>query len=392
MTRKLMIVTGTRAEWGLLSGVARHIRDREDCELQILACAAHLSPVHGMTVDSIAGDGFAVDARVPMLDPDADDGGVAVAEAMGRGMAGFAAAFDALRPDIAVLLGDRFEILAAASAALVNRIPLAHIHGGELSEGAVDDAIRHAVTKLAHLHFVAAAEYRDRVIQLGEEPARVFDVGALGVENALGLAGLDRGALERDLGVRLGQRSLVVTFHPVTLAGDGGLGEVDALLAALGDLPPDVSLVFTMPNADPGNAAVRQRIESFVAGRADAAAFDSLGQVRYLSALANSGGAVGNSSSGLIEAPSLGVGTVNIGERQAGRLRAPSVIDCAPDHAAITAALERLFSPEFQRIAQARANPYGGGETAREIARILAEHPLDGLVRKRFHDLPYVPA
>lgn len=392
MKRKLMIVTGTRAEWGLLSGVARLIRERPDCELQIVACAAHLSPLHGMTVDEIVAAGFTVDARIPILDDGDGDGGVATARAMGRGMAGFAQAFESLRPDIAIMLGDRFEILAAASAALVNRIPLAHIHGGELSEGAVDDAIRHAVTKMAHLHFVAAGEYRDRVVQLGEDPARVYDVGALGVENALGLARIDRPELERELGIRLGERSLVVTFHPVTLNEDGGAGEVDELLAALGGLPPDVSLLFTMPNADPGNAVVRERIERFVAGRSGAAAFDSLGQVRYLSALTHSGGAVGNSSSGLIEAPSLGVGTINIGDRQAGRLRAPSVIDCAPHRGAISAGLDRLFSPQFHPIAQARVNPYGGGETAREIVRILAEHPLDGLVRKRFHDLPCAAA
>ena len=387
-----MIVTGTRAEWGLLSGVARLIRERSDCELQIVACAAHLSPLHGMTIDEIVAAGFTIDARIPMLDDGDGDGGVATARAMGRGMDGFAQAFENFRPDIALVLGDRFEILAAASAALVNRIPLAHIHGGELSEGAVDDAIRHAVTKMAHLHFVAAGEYRDRVVQLGEDPKRVYDVGALGVENALGLTRIDRPELERELGIPLGERSLVVTFHPVTLNEDGGVDEVDELLAALGGLTPDVSLLFTMPNADPGNAVVRERIRRFVAGRSGAAAVDSLGQVRYLSALAHSGGAVGNSSSGLIEAPSLGVGTINIGDRQAGRLRAPSVIDCAPDRAAISAGLDRLFSSQFQRIAQARANPYGGGETAREIVRILAEHPLDGLIRKRFYDLPCAAA
>lgn len=392
MKRKLLIVTGTRAEWGLLSGVARLIRERPDCELQIVACAAHLSPHYGMTVDEIVAAGFTVDARIPMLDESDGDGGVATARAMGRGIAGFAQAFESLQPNIAIVLGDRFEILAAAAAALVNRVPLAHIHGGELSEGAVDDAIRHAVTKMAHLHFVAAGRYRKRVIQLGEDPAHVYDVGALGVENALGLARRDRSELERELGIRLGKRSLVVTFHPVTLSEDCGAGEIDELLAALNGLPPDVSLLFTLPNADLGNAAVRERIEGFVAGRSGSASFDSLGQVRYLSALSHSGGAVGNSSSGLIEAPSLGVGTINIGDRQAGRLRAPSVIDCAPDRVAISAGLERLFSPQFHRIAQARANPYGGGETARDIVRILAEHPLGGLIRKRFHDLSYASA
>lgn len=390
MTRRVCIVTGTRAEYGLLKGVIDGVRRHPELDLSLIVTGAHLSAKHGMTVHEIEADGTPIDERIEIIG--GGDGPVDIARAMGLALTGFGAALARTEPDIVVLLGDRYEILAAASAALVAAVPVAHIAGGELTEGAVDDSIRHAITKLSHLHFVAAAPYRDRVIQLGEDPACIFVVGGPGADALRRTTLLDRDELERSLDFNLRDRNLLVTFHPPTLDPAAARAQVQAMLDALDALGEDVGMIFTMPNADAGGLELAQQLEDWAADRPNARSYSSLGHQRYLSAMALVDGVVGNSSSGLAEAPSFGIGTVNIGDRQAGRLRAPSVIDCVPDRAAISAAIERIFSPEFQHIAQARANPYGGGETAREIVRILAEHPLGGLVRKRFHDLPCASA
>jgi GDP/UDP-N,N'-diacetylbacillosamine 2-epimerase (hydrolysing) len=305
---------------------------------------------------------------------------------MGLGMIGMADALHELDPDLLVVLGDRFEILAAVAAALVARVPVAHLHGGETTEGAFDESIRHAITKMSHLHFVAAEEYRRRVIQLGEAPERVFLVGGLGVDNIKRLELMSRAALEQDLGVDLSRRSLLVTFHPATLDGIDAVSQMRELLAAL-DTLPETQLVFTMPNADTGGRALIREVESFVASRPNARAFTSLGQLRYLSCLQFVDGVVGNSSSGLTEVPSFRKGTINIGDRQRGRLRADSVIDCAPERAAIATAIGELYTPEFQARLGAVRNPYGEGGAADAIVDVLANHPLDTLTVKPFHDL-----
>ena len=390
MTRRVCIVTGTRAEYGLLKGVIDGVRDHPALDLTLIVTGAHLSAEHGLTVREIEADGTVIDERIEVLGE--GDEPPDVARAMGLVTTRLGEAFARIEPDIVVLLGDRYEILAAASAALVATVPVAHIAGGEVTEGAIDDAIRHAVTKLAHLHFVAAQPYRDRVVQLGEDPAHVFVVGGPGADALARTTLLERSELERSLDFPLRQRNLLVTFHPPTLDPTAAYAQMEAMLDALDALGDEVGLIFTMPNADAGGRQLAGQLAGWVADRPNARSYSSLGHQRYLSAMALVDGVVGNSSSGLAEAPSLGVGTVNIGDRQAGRLRAPSVIDCAPDRDSISAALERLFSPQFHRIAQARANPYGGGETAREIVRILAEHPLDGLIRKRFYDLPCAAA
>lgn len=389
MTRTVCIVTGSRAEYGLLKGVIEGVRNDPRLDLSLVVTGTHLSAQHGMTVDEIVADGNPVAERIAILRN--GDSPEDVAHAMGAGIAGFGTAFARIRPDIIVVLGDRYEILAAASAALVATVPVAHIAGGELTEGAIDDAIRHAVTKLSHLHFVAAERYRDRVIQLGEDPERIFVVGGPGSDALAKTVLLSREELEHSLDFRLRRRNLLVTFHPPTLDPDAAGDQMKAMLDALDGLGGDVGLILTMPNADAGGLALTRQLEAWASKRANARVYSSLGQQRYLTAMSLVDGVVGNSSSGLAEAPSFGVGTVNIGDRQGGRLRAPSVIDCAPERSAIAAALDRLFSPEFQYIARARVNPYGGGETARDIVKILAEHPLDGLVRKRFHDLS-IPA
>jgi GDP/UDP-N,N'-diacetylbacillosamine 2-epimerase (hydrolysing) len=383
MSRRICVVTGSRAEYGLLRWLMEEIRKTEGLELQVVATGAHLAPEFGLTYREIEADGFTLARRVEMLV--SSDTAAGVAKSMGLGLIGFGEALRELQPHLLVVLGDRYEIFSAVAAALIARIPVAHLHGGEVTEGAFDEAIRHSITKMSHLHFVAAEPYRQRVIQLGEAPESVFLVGALGLDgiNRLGL--LDRAALETSLGCKLGKRNLLVTFHPVTLEGESSSQQMANLLAAL-DALPDTHLIFTMPNADTGSRELMQMVEEFVAGRPKARAYASLGQLRYLSCMRHVDGVVGNSSSGLIEAPSLGTGTVNIGPRQQGRLKATSVIDCGSDTASIAAALQRLYSPQFRATLASVRNPYGDGGAAARIARVLRDHPLDLLVRKSFHD------
>ena len=388
MRRKISVVTGTRAEYGLLRWLMQAVQQTPDLTLQLLVTGAHLSPEFGLTYREIEADGFHIDAKVEMLV--SADTASGTAKSMGLGLIGFGDAFDRLKPDLIVLLGDRFEVLAAAAASLVAGIPVAHLHGGETTEGAFDEAIRHAVTKMSHLHFVAAEEYRQRVIQLGEQPERVFLVGGLGIDAIQRIALLDRAALEAALGVTLGATNLLVTFHPVTLEAQSSEQQMAELLAALHELT-DTRLIFTMPNADTGSRLLGKMVDDFVATHSQACRYASLGQLRYFSCLKQVDGVVGNSSSGLAEAPSLGVGTVNIGDRQRGRLKASSVIDCAPQRDAILAAIHRLYTPAFRQALQASVNPYGQGGASEKIVKVLHDHPLDGIVKKVFHNLAPVP-
>lgn len=385
MTRRICIVTGSRAEYGLLRPVIDGVMVDPTLELQLVVTGMHLSAEFGSTWHEIERDSVPIARRVEMLL--GSDSAIGVTKSTGLGMIGFADAFAELRPDIVVVLGDRFEILAAAAAALLAAIPIAHLHGGETTEGAFDEAIRHAVTKMAQLHFVAARPYRDRVIQLGEAPERVFEVGGLGVDAIGRVDPMSRAELERDLGVDLGRRSLVVTYHPVTLEPGAAGEQLKALLDALDLAEPDTTLIFTMPNADTGGRALKAMVEDYVATRSNAHAFASLGQRRYFSLLGLVDGVVGNSSSGLAEAPSFGIGTVNIGDRQAGRLRATSVIDCPPERDGIVQALRRLHDPVFLDQLGDVVNPYGKGGAGPAIVEVLRTVALDGLVRKRFHDL-----
>jgi GDP/UDP-N,N'-diacetylbacillosamine 2-epimerase (hydrolysing) len=384
VTRTICVVTGSRADYGLLRWVMEGIRDRDDLMLQVIATGMHLSPVFGSTYREIEADGFTIDARVDMvLESDSTAG---ITRSMGIALPGLANAYEALRPDVVVLLGDRFEILCAALAATVARIPVAHLHGGETTQGAFDEGMRHAITKLSHLHFVAAPEYRKRVIQLGEQPEHVFLVGGLGIDSILRLPLLGRDALEAEIGMPLGKKSLLVTFHPATLEKSAAASQMRELLAALDELR-DTAVIFTMTNADPEGRGLFTLVEEFVATHPNSRAFTSLGQLRYLSCIRHVDGVVGNSSSGLIEVPAFRKGTVNIGDRQRGRLKAASVIDCGPERGPIAAAIATLYSPEFQRSLEAVRNPYGDGGASEEIVRVLAEHPLEGLLKKSFHDL-----
>lgn len=389
MTRSICVVTGSRAEYGLLRWVMEGIRAADDLELKVLATGTHLAPAYGSTYREIERDGFVIDESVDMLL--SSDTAVGVAKSMGLGMIGCADALHRLSPDLLVVLGDRYEILSAVAAALVARIPVAHLHGGEATEGAFDESIRHAITKMSSLHFVAAEAYRRRVIQLGEDPARVFLVGGLGLDGVRRADLLDRAGVEEALGCVLGPRSMLVTFHPVTLDGDSSAAQFAELLAALDDYA-DTRLIFTMPNADTGSRALADLLTEYVATHANACLFTSLGQRLYLSCLQHVDAVVGNSSSGLIEAPAFGKGTINIGDRQKGRLKAASVIDCPPDRIAIAAALRQLFSPAFQATLADVVNPYGEGGASDRIVETIRTYPLEDIVRKPFFDLPAGPS
>jgi GDP/UDP-N,N'-diacetylbacillosamine 2-epimerase (hydrolysing) len=387
MSRKICVVTGTRAEYGLLQGVMKGIRDSGSLALQVIATGMHLSPEFGLTYRDIENDGFGIDAKVEVLL--SSDTAVGLAKSMGLGLIGFSERLEQLRPDLMLVLGDRFEIFSAVAAALVARIPVAHVSGGEVTEGAFDEAIRHAITKMSHLHFVSAEPYRQRVIQLGEEPGRVFLVGGLGVDNIRKLDLLDRAELEASIEFELGARSLLVTFHPVTLEDGTATRQMGELLAALAGLR-DTQLIFTMPNADTDGRILGDMVRKFVADHPNARAYTSLGHLRYLSCMRQVDGVVGNSSSGLTEAPSFGKGTVNIGDRQRGRLTAQSVIDCAPERTAIEDALRQLYSPAFQAGLKDISNHFGDGRASERIVEILQEYPLESILKKSFHDV--VPA
>ncbi len=382
--RRVCIITGTRAEYGLLFWIMKEIEAATDLQLRIIVTGMHLSPEFGLTHEQIERDGFHVDRKVEMLL--SSDTGVGVAKSMGLGMIGFADAFADLRPDLLLVLGDRFEIFSAVSAAMVSRIPVAHIHGGEVTEGAFDESIRHSITKMSHLHFTATEVYRSRVIQLGEQPSRVFNVGAPGVDNIKRLALLARDELEETIGFRFGKRNLLVTFHPATLDSSTAGEQFGALLRALDELE-ETHLIFTKANADCGGRVINRLIDDYVATRSEkAVAFTSMGQLNYLSAIQFVDAVVGNSSSGLIEAPSFRVATINIGDRQRGRIRAESVIDCEADYDSIHRAIRKIEEPEFKKKLRHVTNPYGDGEASRRIVNIIRDFPLEGILKKPFFD------
>ena len=366
--KKVCVVTGSRSEYGLLYPLLKKLKVQKGLKLQIVACGMHLSAEFGSTYKEIINDGFRINRKVkiPLSDEQNE-----VAKAISSALIGFSRVFRSLAPDMIVLLGDRFETFAAAITAFTARIPIAHIHGGELTEGVIDDALRHSITKMSFLHFAAAETYRKRIIQLGEEPARVFNVGALAIDNIMYTSLLDKQGLEKELGFRFGSRIALATFHPVTLEKSSSAKQFQELLNAL-DSFKDLKVIFTLPNADPGNSDIRLLIDHYVRkhqGRA--IAFASLGRVRYLSLMRCVDVVVGNSSSGIIEAPSFGVPTVNIGDRQKGRIRARNVIDCSPCTSSIKQALHKAFSTRFRRSCRKVITPYGSGKAAGQITQII---------------------
>ncbi len=381
-SRKICVVTGSRAEYGLLYWLMKEIQQDSALELQVIATGMHLSPEFGLTYKNIENDGFNINARVEMLL--SSDTPVGVAKSMGLGVIGFADALNNLKSDLIVLLGDRYEILAAAQAALVAKIPVAHIAGGDSTEGAFDEAIRHSITKMSHLHFVTNESAKKRVLQLGENPAYVFNVGSPGIDQIKKIKLLNRNELEKALGFELKAKNLLITFHPSTLESQSVDKQFRELLEAVDHLGHEMGLIFTLPNADTNGRSIIKMIEDFVRTHDNAKAYTSLGQLLYLSSMAQVDAIVGNSSSGLYEAPSFQKATVNIGDRQKGRLKAASVIDCEPRSAAIQRAIKEAFGKDCTGT----VNPYGEGDASAKIVAILRGIPdYSPLIIKHFYDL-----
>ena len=386
--RKICVVTGTRAEYGLLYWLMKEIDDDKDLELQIIATGMHLSEEFGNTYQQIEKDGFTIDKKVDIsLSSDTE---LAISKSMGLGMIGFSVAFNELQPDMLIVLGDRYEIFSASSAAMIARIPIAHLHGGEATEGLIDEPIRHSITKMSHLHFTATNEYRNRVIQLGEQPDMVFNVGGLGIDNIKKLKLLTKSELEKTINFEFGEKNLLVTFHPVTLENSTSETQFQELLESIDKLK-NTQVIFTKANSDTNGRIINSMIDNYVVKNDNAIAFQSMGQLNYLSALQFMDGVVGNSSSGLLEAPSFKIGTIDIGDRQKGRIKADSVISCLPNKNSISIAFQELYSKQFRSIVGKVENPYGKGGASKKIARIIKDISLVNIVKKSFYDFMFFP-
>jgi len=385
MRCRVCVVTGSRAEYGLLRLLMQRINKDPQFFMQVVATGMHLSPEFGSTFLEIEADGFRIDRKVEILL--SSDTGIGMGKSVGLGVIGFVDAFAELKPDLVIVLGDRFEILAAVTAALFLHTPILHLHGGEVTEGALDDSMRHAITKMSHVHCVATEEYRQRVIQLGEQPERVYCVGGLGVDAIQQTRLMDRDELEVALDFKFRARNLLVTFHPTTLSDAPVESQMIELLSTLEDLS-DIGLIFTLPNADAGGRKVIAKLQSFVATHPNARAYPSLGQLRYLSCMAHCDGVIGNSSSGLLEAPTLKKGSINIGERQRGRLQASSVINCRVNRSEIKTAIQKLYSPAFQANLVDVKNPYGDGGASSRIVDIIKSLDFGDILQKPFYNLP----
>ncbi len=384
MSRRICVVTGSRAEFGLLEPILREIVDCPSVSLQLVATGAHLSNAFGQTFREIEAAGFTIDSKVECL-MDADTAS-SINNSVAIALMKFDEIFRDSSPEIVVVLGDRYEILAVVLAALFRQIPVAHISGGEVTKGAFDDAIRHAITKMSHFHFVSTEAYRRRVIQLGEEPDRVFCVGALGIDNVNNLQLVEPAVLAKELKIKFADNNLLVTFHPSTLEPDSGFAQLQALLDAL-DRLKDSCLIFTKANADTAGVSFNRLIESFVLKHRNSHLFDSLGVKRYFSMVSAVDVVIGNSSSGLVEVPSLKTPTINIGDRQLGRICADSVINCGPTVEEISGALKKAFSSSFQRKVMQTKNPYEGGVAAKTIVEVLANIEISSAMKKSFHDI-----
>jgi len=383
---KVCIVTGTRAEYGLLFWTIKKLKSDIYFDVKLCVTGMHLSPEFGLTYKQIEEDGIVIDKKIEMLlSSDSVNG---IAKSIGLGVIGFTDAFNDLKPDLVLLLGDRFEIFAAATAAMIAKIPIAHCHGGEATEGLIDEPIRHSITKMSQLHFTSTEEYRKRVIQLGEQPNRVFNVGALGIENINKLKLLNKSDFEKSIGIKLLKQTFLITFHPVTLEKSTAEDQFINLLSAIKKFS-DTTYIFTMPNADNDGRVIINLIQKFVANNKNTSiAFTSLGQLRYLSALQHVDLVIGNSSSGLIEVPSFKKPTINIGDRQRGRVYGLSVINCKPTKKEIIESINLGLSESFRNKLKKSINPYGNKNSSLEIVKILKKIAVnENLIKKKFYNL-----
>lgn len=383
---KVCFVTGTRAEYGLLSPLIKRVKSETDFELQVIATGSHLSPEFGNTYSFIEEDGVRIDEKVEILL--SSDTSIGISKSMGLGLISLSEAFVRLRPDLIILLGDRYESFVSAAAASIANIPIAHLHGGETTEGAFDEGFRHSITKLSHLHFTSTEKYRKRVIQLGEQPRTVHNVGAIGIDNIKQLPLMTKDELQESLNFRFKENLVLVTFHPVTLEKNSSKVQFENLLASLDELT-NTSIIFTKANADRDGRIINQLIEEYTDKNKDKAiAFTSMGQIRYLSAMQYATMVIGNSSSGIIEAPSFNLATVNIGDRQKGRIQADSVINCPPKTSSINTAISVAQSDEFKLKIKKTINPYGDGNTSVNILKILENYLYSNhSLKKSFYDL-----
>ena len=383
--RKIAVFTGTRAEYGLMYWIMKGLSAEKSVDFQLFVGGMHLSREFGLTIDNIIRDGFRITEKFEFLL--SSDSPVAVGKSMGLALISACEAFDRHRPDVLVILGDRYESLAVAQAAMIFRVPIAHIHGGEITEGLIDEAVRHSISKMAHLHFTSTESYRKRVIQLGEDPKRVFNVGAPGIDSINRLDLLDREQLSASLNFELDKPYFLITFHPVTLQEGGGAEELANLIAAIRHYP-NYKVLFSYPNADTDNVGIIKILDAFYEENKERVfLFQSLGQLRYLSAMKHCEAVLGNSSSGLIEAPSFGKPTLNIGSRQKGRLSGASVFNCDSSLSSILDGLDSILSASFLRQANKKNNPYGIGGASEKIVSKLVSVSLEEIVQKEFYDL-----
>ncbi len=383
--RKIAVVSGTRAEYGLLKSLLYEVKSDADLILQLIVTAMHLSPEFGLTYQLIEQDGFQIDAKVEMLL--SSDSAVGVAKSVGIAVVSFADAFERLKPDLIVILGDRFEILGAAQTAMIMKIPVAHIHGGELTQGAIDDSIRHAITKMSHLHFTAAESYKNRVIQMGEQPGVVFNTGAPGIERIKKMRFLAQNELEKRLDFYFTYPTFLITYHPATLQLSKIKEELNHLFSAL-DFFPSAKVIFTKSNADEAGRLVNQQIDLYVEKKPERMkAFTTMGDLNYLSTMYYCDAVIGNSSSGVIEAPVLHKPSVNIGNRQMGRLLADSVIHCGVSASEIKIAIKKALSVKFKAIVKKTISPYDAGNTAQTIKNVIKTINLKKIIQKEFYDL-----
>tara|TARA_X000000950_G_scaffold277437_1_gene366845 strand:- start:6615 stop:7766 length:1152 start_codon:yes stop_codon:yes gene_type:complete len=382
--KKICVVTGTRAEYGLLYWLMKGIKNSVDLQLQTIVTGMHLSTEFGLTYKKISSDGFYIDKKIEMIL--SADTSSSICKSTGIGLIGFAESYSDLNPDIVIVLGDRYELLAASAAALFFNIPILHIHGGETTVGAFDEAIRHSITKMAWWHFVAAEDYRKRVIQLGENPKRVFNVGGMGVDGIKKINLLGKSELEKRIKFKFGKKSLLVTYHSVTFDNKLSNSNFTELLDALGSLN-NINIIFTLSNSDTHGRIINQNIIDFVSKNSNSIYFTSLGQLKYLSTLQFIDAVVGNSSSGLLEVPSFKTATINIGDRQKGRLRSESVIDCKLNKRSILNAIEQVYSKKFQNKLKHVVNPYGNGKASDKIINFLIKEPIPKNIKKEFYDL-----
>ena len=382
--RKICVVTSSRADYGLLKSVISCLDSDPKFNLQLIATGMHLLPKFGNTYKEIETDGFKIDYKIKMLLN--SDTAEAIIKSMGKGSINFADVLVKIKPDLIIVLGDRFEILTVVSSALIASIPIAHLHGGESTEGLIDEAIRHSITKMSHLHFVATENYRKKVIQLGEQPNRVFNVGGLGVDRIKNTKLLNKKEIEKILNFKFANKNLLVTFHPVTLEKNNEESHFKQLLLAL-KLLKDTNIIFTLPNADKNGQIIIKLIKNFVRKNSNAKSFSSLGQLNYLSCIQFIDGVIGNSSSGLLEIPTFKKGTINIGERQKGRVQASSIINCRPEKRSIELAIKKLYSKKFKLQLRKTINPYGNGGATKKIIKIIKNFNLDGILKKEFYNL-----